>query len=68
MAKTAERKLETPSAFAISLCEEHGLDPEVLIFDVAHLHAHHRRRGAAPQPAVETIEGIRLGSRWSCRG
>ena len=25
-------------------CDEHGLDPELLIFDLAHVHAHHRRR------------------------
>ncbi|HLY50712.1 MAG TPA: homocysteine S-methyltransferase family protein, partial [Solirubrobacteraceae bacterium] len=33
MAKTAERKLEVAQRLTQLCCEEHGLDPEVLIFD-----------------------------------
>src|SRR4029079_14033229 len=33
MAKTAARKLEVAQQITQLCCEEHGLDPEVLIFD-----------------------------------
>ena len=33
MAKTAERKLEIAKRIKQYACDEHGLDPEVLIFD-----------------------------------
>ena len=51
MAKTAERKVEIAQRITELACDEHGLDREALIFDVADLHAHHRRRG------VEAVGG-----------
>ena len=34
MAKTAERKVEIAKRITELACDEHGLDPELLIFDV----------------------------------
>jgi 5-methyltetrahydrofolate--homocysteine methyltransferase len=59
MAKTAQRKLEVATRIRDLCCSEHGLDPEVLIFDCLTFtlttgDAEWRRS------AIETIEGIRL--------
>jgi len=59
MAKTAQRKLEVATRIRDLCCTEHGLDPEVLIFDCLTFtlttgDAEWRRS------AIETIEGIRL--------
>jgi len=58
MAKTAERKLEVARRIRELACDEHGLDPEVLIFDALTFtlttgDEEWRASG------VETIEGIR---------
>ena len=42
MAKTRDRKVEIAQRIRDMVCDEHGLDEESLIFDVADLHAHHR--------------------------
>jgi 5-methyltetrahydrofolate--homocysteine methyltransferase len=58
MAKTAERKLEVARRIARLCCEEHGLDPEALIFDCLTFTlttGEEEWRGSA----IETIEGIR---------
>ena len=47
MAKTRERKVEIAQRIHELVCEEHGLEPELLIFDAADVHAHHGRRGVA---------------------
>jgi 5-methyltetrahydrofolate--homocysteine methyltransferase len=58
MAKTAERKLEVARRIREIACEEHGLDPEALIFDALTFTLttgdEEWRRSA-----IETIEGIR---------
>ena len=59
MAKTAQRKLEVATRIRDLCCSEHGLDPELLIFDCLTFtlttgDAEWRRS------AIETIEGIRL--------
>ena len=59
MAKTAERKLEVARRIRDLCCEEHGLDPELLIFDCLTFTLttgdEEWRRSA-----LETIAGIRL--------
>jgi 5-methyltetrahydrofolate--homocysteine methyltransferase len=57
MAKTAERKLEIAKRIR-DLCCEHGLDPEVLIFDCLTFTLTTGEAEWRPS-AVETIEGIR---------
>jgi 5-methyltetrahydrofolate--homocysteine methyltransferase len=58
IAKTAERKVEVARRIASICCEEHGLDPELLIFDCLTFTLttgdEEWRRSA-----IETIEGIR---------
>ena len=58
MAKTAERKLEVAQRITQLCCEEHGLDPEVLIFDCLTFTLTTGDEEWRPS-AVETIEGIR---------
>ena len=58
MAKTAERKLEVAERIA-SICDEHGLDRELLIFDDLTFTLTTGEEEWRPS-AVETIEGIRL--------
>src|SRR5437868_1857370 len=59
MAKTAERKLEIAQRITQLCCEEHGLDPELLIFDCLTFTLTTGEEEWKPS-AVETIEGIRL--------
>jgi 5-methyltetrahydrofolate--homocysteine methyltransferase len=59
MAKTAERKLEIAQRITQLCCEEHGLDPEALIFDCLTFTLTTGDEEWRPS-AVETIEGIRL--------
>ncbi|HMA27369.1 MAG TPA: homocysteine S-methyltransferase family protein, partial [Solirubrobacterales bacterium] len=58
MAKTAERKLEVAKRIEELCCGEHGLDPEVLIFDALTFTLTTGDEEWRPS-AVETIEGIR---------
>src|SRR3984893_12349095 len=58
MAKTAERKVEIAQRITQLCCEEHGLDPEVLIFDSLTFTLTTGDEEWRPS-AVETIEGIR---------
>jgi 5-methyltetrahydrofolate--homocysteine methyltransferase len=58
MAKTAERKLEIARRITELCCEEHGLDPEALIFDCLTFTLTTGDEEWRPS-AVETIEGIR---------
>ncbi len=58
MAKTAERKLEIAQRITQLCCDEHGLDPEVLIFDCLTFTLTTGDEEWRPS-AVETIEGIR---------
>src|SRR5262245_4978499 len=58
MAKTAERKLEIAQRIRDLACEEHGLDPEALIFDALTFTLTTGDEEWRPS-AVETIEGIR---------
>jgi 5-methyltetrahydrofolate--homocysteine methyltransferase len=58
MAKTAERKVEIARRIRDLACEEHGLDPEVLIFDALTFTLTTGDDEWKPS-AVETIEGIR---------
>ncbi len=58
MAKTAERKLEVAERITQLCCEEHGLDPEVLIFDCLTFTLTTGDEEWRPS-AVATIEGIR---------
>ena len=58
MAKTAERKLEIATRIRDIACEEHGLDPEALIFDALTFTLTTGDEEWRPS-AVETIEGIR---------
>ena len=58
MAKTAQRKLEIAQRIRDLCCEEHGLDPEVLIFDCLTFTLTTGDEEWRPS-AVETIEGIR---------
>jgi 5-methyltetrahydrofolate--homocysteine methyltransferase len=59
MAKTAERKLEVARRLHELICGEHGLDPELLIFDALTFTLTTGDEEWRPS-AVETIEGIRL--------
>jgi 5-methyltetrahydrofolate--homocysteine methyltransferase len=59
MAKTRERKLEVARRIHDIACGEHGLDPEVLIFDALTFTLTTGDDEWKPS-AVETIEGIRL--------
>jgi 5-methyltetrahydrofolate--homocysteine methyltransferase len=58
MAKTAQRKLEVAQRIHELCCTEHGLDPEVLIFDCLTFTLTTGDEEWRPS-AVETIEGIR---------
>jgi 5-methyltetrahydrofolate--homocysteine methyltransferase len=58
MAKTAERKVEIAKRLRDIACEEHGLDPEALIFDALTFTLTTGDEEWKPS-AVETIEGIR---------
>ena len=58
MAKTAERKLEIAQRLRELACDEHGLDPELLIFDALTFTLTTGDDEWKPS-AVETIEGIR---------
>src|SRR5437764_4078429 len=58
MAKTRERKLEIAQRLTELCCEEHGLDPEVLIFDCLTFTLTTGDDEWKPS-AIETIEGIR---------
>ena len=58
MAKTAERKLEIAQRIKQLCCDEHGLDPELLIFDCLTFTLTTGDEEWKPS-AIETIEGIR---------
>ena len=58
MAKTADRKVEIAQRIRDIACEEHGLDPELLIFDVLTFTLTTGDEEWRPS-GVETIEGIR---------
>jgi 5-methyltetrahydrofolate--homocysteine methyltransferase len=58
MAKTADRKVEIAERLRDIACGEHGLDPELLIFDVLTFTLTTGDEEWRPS-AVETIEGIR---------
>src|SRR5271155_5065278 len=58
MAKTAERKVEIAKRIRDLCCEEHGLDPELLIFDCLTFTLTTGDEEWRPS-AVETIAGIR---------
>jgi 5-methyltetrahydrofolate--homocysteine methyltransferase len=58
MAKTAERKVEIAQRIKQLACDEHGLDPEALIFDALTFTLTTGDEEWRPS-AVETIEGIR---------
>src|SRR6476661_2211867 len=58
MAKTAERKVEIAKRIHEIACDEHGLDPEALIFDALTFTLTTGDDEWKPS-AVETIEGIR---------
>jgi 5-methyltetrahydrofolate--homocysteine methyltransferase len=59
MGKTRERKLEIARRLHELVCEEHGMDPELLIFDALTFTLTTGDDEWKPS-AVETIEGIRL--------
>ncbi len=58
MAKTAQRKVEIAKRIRDLCCEEHGLDPQVLIFDCLTFTLTTGDEEWRPS-AIETIEGIR---------
>jgi len=58
MAKTAERKIEIAKRLRDIACDEHGLEPETLIFDALTFTLTTGDEEWRPS-AVETIEGIR---------
>jgi 5-methyltetrahydrofolate--homocysteine methyltransferase len=58
MAKTAERKVDVAKRIRDLCCDEHGLDPEALIFDALTFTLTTGDEEWRPS-AVETIEGIR---------
>jgi 5-methyltetrahydrofolate--homocysteine methyltransferase len=58
MAKTAERKLEVAQRIKQLACDEHGLDPELLIFDCLTFTLTTGDEEWRPS-AIATIEGIR---------
>src|SRR5207249_8285076 len=59
MAKTRERKLEIAKRLVELICEEHGMDRKLLIFDALTFTLTTGDDEWKPS-AVETIEGIRL--------
>ncbi len=59
MAKTRERKLEVAKRIVDLVCNQHGMDPELLIFDALTFTLTTGDEEWRPS-AVETIEGIRL--------
>src|SRR5918993_4019201 len=59
MAKTRERKVEVAKRIHQLVCEEHGMDPELLIFDDLTFTLTTGDEEWRPS-AVETIEGIKL--------
>src|SRR4051812_21342725 len=59
MGKTRERKLEVAQRIRQLVCDEHGMDPELLIFDALTFTLTTGDDEWKPS-AVETIEGIRL--------
>ena len=59
MAKTRDRKLEVANRLHELICGEHGLDPELLIFDALTFTLTTGDEEWRPS-AIETIEGIRL--------
>ncbi len=59
MAKTRERKLEVARRIREMVCDEHGMDPQLLIFDALTFTLTTGDDEWKPS-AVETIEGIRL--------
>src|SRR6476646_3238262 len=59
MAKTRERKLEIAKRLVELVCDEHGMDPELLIFDALTFTLTTGDDEWKPS-AVETIEGIGL--------
>ncbi len=59
MAKTRERKLEIAQRLKELICDEHGLDPELLIFDALTFTLTTGDEEWRPS-AIETIEGIKL--------
>src|SRR6188768_2453211 len=59
MAKTRERKLEIAQRITDLVCDQHGMDPELLIFDALTFTLTTGDDEWKPS-AVETIEGIRL--------
>ena len=59
MAKTRDRKLEIAQRLKELICDEHGLDPELLIFDALTFTLTTGDEEWRPS-AIETIEGIRL--------
>ena len=59
MAKTRERKLEVAQRIVDLVCNQHGMDPELLIFDALTFTLTTGDEEWKPS-AVETIEGIRL--------
>jgi 5-methyltetrahydrofolate--homocysteine methyltransferase len=58
MAKTADRKVEVAKRIRDLCCDEHGLDPEALIFDALTFTLTTGDEEWRPS-AIETIEGIR---------
>src|SRR5271166_3430649 len=58
MAKTAARKVEIAKRIRDLCCEEHGMDPELLIFDCLTFTLTTGEEEWRPS-AIETIEGIR---------
>jgi 5-methyltetrahydrofolate--homocysteine methyltransferase len=58
MAKTADRKVEIAQRIKELACDEHGLDPELLIFDLLTFTLTTGDEEWRPS-AIETIEGIR---------
>jgi 5-methyltetrahydrofolate--homocysteine methyltransferase len=58
MAKTAERKVEIAKRIKEIACDEHGLDPELLIFDALTFTLTTGDEEWRPS-AIETIEGIK---------
>jgi 5-methyltetrahydrofolate--homocysteine methyltransferase len=58
MAKTADRKVEVATRITELCCDEHGLDPEALIFDCLTFTLTTGDEEWRPS-AIETIEGIR---------
>ena len=59
MGKTRERKLEIARRIHGLVCDEHGMDPQLLIFDALTFTLTTGDEEWSPS-AVETIEGIRL--------